>query len=123
MTTRYNSDFGAFEITPYPAQPQIAHCHGFFIVADARGKGLGSKLKLAQMELLTEQLYDYATCTVDATNAAQRRVLEKSGWECLAVFPNSRTGGSTELWGWSVSGEGGRFEPVERRADAGIVDY
>ncbi len=105
MTTRYASDFGAFEISPIPGQPQIAHCHGFFVIPEARGRGIGTQLKEKQMELLFDELFDYATCTVDAGNAVQKHVLEKAGWRCLAVFDNRRTGGQTELWGWAVGGE------------------
>lgn len=123
MTTRYASDFGAFEISAIPGQPQIAHCHGFFVVPPGRGKGLGTAQKIEQMKLLADELYDYATCTVDATNVAQKRVLEKTGWECLAVFANTRTGGQTELWGWAVGGTGGRYVPPEQLADSGLVDY
>ncbi|WP_306602512.1 hypothetical protein [Azonexus sp.] len=105
MTTRYASEFGAFEISPIPGQPQLAHCHGFFIVPAGRGKGLGTQQKLEQMRLLDESLYDYATCTVDAENAAQKRVLTKTGWTFLVAFDNRRTGKKTELWGWEIGGE------------------
>lgn len=107
---RYVSDFGAFEVSPTPGQPQVAHCHGFFVIPVGRGRGIGTAQKIKQMEVLTEELYDYATCTVDASNVAQKRVLEKTGWQCLAVFDNSRTGGKTELWGWDVGSDDGAGE-------------
>lgn len=103
--TRYASDFGAFEISPIPGQPQMAHCHGFFVVPEGRGKGIGTQQKLAQMKVIDDELFDFATCTVDAGNAAQKRVLEKTGWHRLFVFANRRTGGLTELWGWAVNGD------------------
>lgn len=103
--TRYVSDFGAFEVSPTPGQSQLAHCHGFFIIAEDRGKGIGTAQKIEQMKMLDDELYDYATCTVDSSNAAQKRVLEKTGWRQLAVFANSKTGGKTELWGWAVAGD------------------
>jgi ribosomal protein S18 acetylase RimI-like enzyme len=106
MTRRYHSEFGAFAIDPVPGQPQLAHCHSFFVVPEGRGKGIGTQMKLKQMEQLEAELYDYATCTVDAANTAQKRVLEKTGWKRLAVFDNRRTGGKTELWGWEVGTDG-----------------
>lgn len=102
---RYVSDYGAFEVSPTPGQPQLAHCHGFFIVPSGRGKGLGTSQKEAQMKVLTDELFDYATCTVDSNNTAQKRVLAKTGWKLLDTFDNSRTGGKTELWGWDVGGD------------------
>lgn len=104
MTTRYTSDFGAFEISPVPGQAQIGHCHGFFIVPEFCRKGLGTQLKKEQMGVLFNELYDYATCTVAATNTAQKRILRKAGWTPLSIFDNRRTDGQTELWGWAVSG-------------------
>lgn len=29
--TRYANNAGAFHIEPAPSQPQLAHCHGFFV--------------------------------------------------------------------------------------------
>jgi hypothetical protein len=105
MADRYSYVYGAFSVTPVPAQPQIAHCHGFFVVPEQRGQHFGMKLKEEQMKLLKQDHFDYATCTVDARNTPMRRILEKSGWKFLAAFANSRTGSRSELWGWAVHGE------------------
>ena len=43
---------------------------------------------------------------IGAENEAQKQILLKAGWQRLASFPNSKTGGSTEIWGWQV-GDGG----------------
>lgn len=101
--TRYAYLEGAFEIDTIPAQPQIAHCHGFFVVADRRGHGNAHVLKQHQMDRLVAEHYDYATATVDASNEAQKRVLTKAGFRRLDTFTNSKTCGVTELWGRTVS--------------------
>ena len=103
--TRYAHHFGAFHIDTLPNQPQIAHCHSFFVKADQRGKGYGHTLKTHQMHALVDGQFDYATCTVDSENLKQRRVLVAAGWRRLGEFCNSRTGGVTELWGWAVGGD------------------
>ncbi len=101
--TRYAHLEGAYEIDTIPAQPQIAHCHGFFVKPDRRGKGNAHVLKRYQLERLAADHYDYATATVDASNTAQKRVLAKAGFRRLDTFTNSKTCGVTELWGRTVS--------------------
>ena len=100
---RYSFSYGAFHITAVPGQPQLAHCHGFFVPIDFRGLGYGNKLKKKQMEMLARGQFDYATCTVDSSNHAQRAILEKNGWTQLSSFSNRRNGSETELWGWVVT--------------------
>ena len=40
--TRYCTQYGAYEIDSVPGQPQLAHCHGFFVAPEHRGTGLGA---------------------------------------------------------------------------------
>lgn len=101
--TRYATGYGVFCIEAIPNQPQLAHCHSFFVKADQRGKGYGKKLKQEQCRVLAELGFDYATCTTAGDNTRQHRVLESCGWQRLSEFPNSKTGGTTVLWGWTVT--------------------
>lgn len=101
--TRHATVAGSYHIDPLPGQPQIAHCHGFFVPVDRRGLKLGHALKAHQVSTLAAEHYDYATATVDASNEAQKRVLEKAGFQCLDTFTNSKTGGTTELWGRKIT--------------------
>jgi len=103
--TRYAFPHGAFEIDTIPAQPQIAHCHGFFVPIGMRGQGNAHAPKRRQMECLASELYDYATSTVDAGNVAQKRVLKQAGFRRLDTFTNSKTGGHTEIWGRAIAKE------------------
>lgn len=100
--SRYSNLHGAFHIEPFPSQPQIAHCHGFYVRHDMRGQGHGHRLKHYQMDMLRGLGYDYATCTVDANNAAQLAILVSAGWKMLTETFNSKTGGKTQVWGWAV---------------------
>lgn len=88
----------AFEIESAPSQPQIAWCHGFFVAPAARGKGHAHQAKRAQEEILRGLAYDYALCTVMASNHAQKRVLEKAGWIYLDEFYNCRQDAVIEIW-------------------------
>ena len=99
---RYAMTFGAYEIDSVPGQPQIAHCHGFFIAHDQRGKGLAHQLKQDQNSQLRAECYDFATCTVDGANIAQQNVLNKAGWYKMSEFKNSKTGGVTFIYGYNV---------------------
>ena len=101
--TRHANIYGCYEIDSIPGQPQIAHCHSFFVPIDRRGLKLGHALKEHQVKTLAAELYDYATATVDSGNEAQKRVLEKAGFRRLDTFTNSKTGGTTELWGRQIT--------------------
>lgn len=100
--TRYCTAYGAYEIDSTPGQPQVAHCHSFFVKHEHRGQGLAHGLKKHQNMTLAALGYDFATCTVAASNTAQKRVLEAAGWSQLSRFDNVRTGEMTELWGRSL---------------------
>jgi GNAT superfamily N-acetyltransferase len=100
--TRYAYPFGAFCVEQIPNQPQVAHCHSFFVKASKRGRGMGKLLKRTQCEVLRDQGFNFATCTTAADNIRMHRVLESCGWQRLAEFGNDATAGSTILWGWKV---------------------
>lgn len=100
---RYAYPYGAFCIDAIPNQPQVAHCHSFFVRADQRGQGFGKLLKAQQCDVLREMGFDYATCTTAGDNVRQHKVLDGLGWKRLGEFPNSLTGGATILWGWEVT--------------------
>lgn len=101
--TRYSTEYGAYEITSLPGQPQVAHCHSLFVFDGFRGSGYGHRLKQHQNGKLAELGYDFATCTVSAANTPQHKVLQRAGWVPLYQFKNSRTGENTEVWGYSVN--------------------
>ena len=101
--TRYAVGHGAFEVDSLPSQVQVAICHGFFVDPAARGKGHSHQTKRAQTEVLKGLAYDYAICTVVSSNQAQKRVLEKAGWECIAEFVSRRQDERVEIWGFEVN--------------------
>lgn len=102
---RYATLHGAYEIESLPSQPQVAHCHGFFIHKLLQRLGLGHALKAHQNKQLAILKYDYAICTVCGNNAAQKSVLAQAGWAKLAEFTSGKTGEEVEIWGWEVSSE------------------
>lgn len=99
---RYSFNVGAFCIDAIPNQPQVAHCHSFFVHAQHRGKGYGKALKLQQLQVLRDQGFNFAQCTTAGDNIRQHRVLESCGWKRMAEFTNSMSGGTTIIWGWEV---------------------
>lgn len=100
---RIGNHAGAFEISTLPGQPQVAICHSFFVAEDQRGKGLSHALKLRQAAELRSNRFDFAICTVAATNGRQKSALTRAGWQKLAEFRNSRQSETTELWGLTVN--------------------
>jgi hypothetical protein len=103
---RFATPAGAYEIDSVPSQPQVAHCHAFFVPKDLRGQGHAHALKTHQNMMLAALGYDFATCTVCASNVAQQRVLARAGWVRLASFASSKTSEEVEIWGWAVQGKG-----------------
>lgn len=101
--TRYALPFGVFCVDAIPNQPQVAHCHSFFIHDSHRGQGLAKLLKQHQHEVLRAQGFNFATCTTAGDNHRQHRVLESLGWKRLTEFHNTRDGSATVLWGWEVT--------------------
>lgn len=99
---RFATNVGAYEIDSVPSQPQVAHCHGFFVRADLRGRGFAHQLKTDQNITLIALKYDYAMCTVCSNNIAQKRVLEGAGWSRTGEFMSSKSGAAVEVWGWEV---------------------
>ncbi len=96
---RFAIPAGVYEIDSLPSQPQVAHCHGFFVRHEFRGQGRAHQLKQHQKISLRYLGYDYATCTVCSSNTAQKKVLERAGWSKLSGFTSSKTGEQVELWG------------------------
>lgn len=95
---RHSNHFGAFEIDSLPGQSQIAVCHSFVVPEDRRGQGHGHRLKSLQEIELDIQHYDYAVCTVAASNDRQKRILASAGWKKLDEFRNRRSAETTEIW-------------------------
>lgn len=100
--SRHANEHGAFCIDAIPNQPQVAHCHSFFVHDHARGRGLGKALKAWQCQILREQGFNFAQCTTAADNHRQHAVLHSVGWGVIDRFPNTLSGGETWLWGWAV---------------------
>lgn len=97
--TRYALTCGAFEIDSLPSQCQIAVCHGFYVNPAARKQGFGHVLKTEQMEVLQHLNYNFAICTVVSSNVAQKKILERSGWEFMRKFYSERQDEHVEVWG------------------------
>lgn len=100
--TRYAYPYGAFCIEAIPNQPQVAHCHSFFVKVAERGKGLGNLLKRHQCQVLHSQNFDFAQCTTAGDNIKQHSVLARAGWFRMGEFTNNASGGTTIIWGWNV---------------------
>jgi len=97
--TRFATEDGAFEIDSLPSQCQIAVCHGFYVNPAARKQGFGHVLKAEQTKVLRHLNYNFAICTVVSSNVAQKKILERSGWEFMRKFYSERQDEHVEVWG------------------------
>ena len=93
---------GAFEVSPLPGQPQVAHCHALFVLPEKRGNGWGKALKEAQNKYLQDHIFDYAFCTVREDNQEQKRILKKAGWQRRDMFFDRRQDCLVEVWCYHV---------------------
>lgn len=87
------------EIDSLPGCSQIAVSHSVFLPEHKRGKGQGSAAHAARLEALKQLGYDYVICTVQTTNIAQVRLMEKFTWSPLEMFVSTKTGHSVRLYG------------------------
>ncbi|MGB4065379.1 MAG: GNAT family N-acetyltransferase [Azonexus sp.] len=95
---RYATPYGAFHVDPMPGNPQVAICSGFFVFPKHRSKGNGHRLKAYQENVLFEQGYSLALCTVRADNAPQLAVLAKAQWDEGRTFFNEQTSALTTVF-------------------------
>src|SRR5882672_4038396 len=92
-------------LTDFPGCAQIVVSHGVFNDPRDRGKGRGMAAQGTRLETIEQLGYDYALCTVEEDNAAQRHILEKHGWVKLAHFPSKRTQHIVCLYGRQITSE------------------
>jgi GNAT superfamily N-acetyltransferase len=98
MSDRFSTKYGVFHITPKPGLPQVAICHGFYVIETMRSKGYGHKLMEDMVKQLRKDQFDYAICTTAWDNVAMQRCLVDGGWTLLANFHNRKTAQRHQLW-------------------------
>ena len=98
MTDRYSTPYGVFHISPKPGLPQIAICHGFYVLSDQKGKGNGHQLMQDMLHSLQLENYDLAICSTADNNIAMQAVLKKANWTMKELFHNAKTGEFHQLW-------------------------
>lgn len=99
---RINLDGCIGELTTLPGCTQIVVSHSVFLPKNKRGLGKGSKAHSARLAYMEDLGYDYAICTVDATNTAEISILEKNGWNKLSSFLSSKTNHLVLLYGRQI---------------------
>lgn len=87
---RVSFDEGSFEYESMPSQPSLAICYNFHIYPNFRGRGFGIVLKRKQMAALKQAGYTAAMCTVQKSNLAQIKILERCGWVKAIRFHDLR---------------------------------
>ena len=96
---RYGTDYGFFELNPFPGCNQIVISNHSWIDHKYRGQGIGHTEHEARLKEIERLGYDYVMCTVKSDNAAQIKILEKHGWTYLHQFTNRETGNTVHIYG------------------------
>lgn len=96
---RYSTEYGFYELNPFPGCNQIAVSNHSFIRKEHRGKGLGTKVHNSRLELMQSLGYDYSICTVKDCNVPQIKILEKAGWKHLDSFNSIETENTVRIYG------------------------
>lgn len=99
---RYGSDYGFFELNPFPGCNQIVISNHSWVHPKHRGQGLGHKEHQARLTEIERLGYDYILCTCKESNIAQIKILEKHGWTYLSKFKNRETENTVFLYGKEV---------------------
>jgi len=107
MSDRFSTEYGVYQISNKPGLPQVAICHGFYILDGMRGKGFGHKLMAHMISTLYTNQYDFAVCTTAGDNDAMQTCLSKAGWKQLSQFHNRKSGKSHQMWGFVLFGSNG----------------
>lgn len=97
---RYEDGIGGFfELNPFPGCNQIVVSNHSWIPPEQRGQGKGTVIHKERLQKIRLLGYDYAICTVKATNEAQINILNRNGWKCLDEFLNRETGNVVLIFG------------------------
>lgn len=86
---RFATDKSARNLDALPGCNQVCVSHGAFMFKGTRGQGHGTQEQKYALNMMKDLHYDYALCTVRATNVAQRAIMEKNGWSTLDQFKSS----------------------------------
>ena len=96
---RFSTEYGFYELDPFPGCNQIVISNHSWIAKDKRGKGIGSEEHKNRLEKIDSLGYDYVICTCKESNIPQRKILEKNGWKLLDSFLNRETENRVLLYG------------------------
>lgn len=68
------------------------------ILNEYRNKGVGTELQSLKERIAKDLGYSAILATTRASNSAETRVLEKTGWKSVSSFINSRTSNQVLVW-------------------------
>lgn len=97
---RYSTEYGFYELNPFPGCNQMVVSNHAFIKPAHRMAGHGAAQHVERNENIFHKLYyDYAICTVVQSNVAEIKILRRNGWRILDSFHNSETGNMVSIYG------------------------
>lgn len=91
------------ELTSLPGCAQIVVSHNVFVPLELRKQGYGTEAHSIRLEIIEDLGYDYAICTVDAENEAERKILQRNNWCLLDTFVSNKSNKYIYLYGRRIS--------------------
>lgn len=86
---RFSTDFGHYELSPFPGSNQIVISTHAFVKKEHRGNGHGKEMAQTRITQARDLGYDYMLCTVRADNEPQLKIMRALGWKQLDKFTSS----------------------------------
>lgn len=102
--SRFNFNGVIGEVHSLPGCSQVGVSHAVFTPPTRRGRGFGKEAHAERIRFMKNMLgYDYAMCTVDSNNEAQKAILQEAGWSRLDAFTSSKTDHQVLIYGKNLS--------------------
>lgn len=86
-----------FSFSYLPSCSGIIVSHGLMVHPDFRGMGIAQTLQTLKKEIARDLKASMMLATVNATNAPQKSILDKFGWQTIKSFFNRKTGNNIEI--------------------------
>jgi hypothetical protein len=95
---RYATQFGFYELNPFPGCNQLVVSNHSFIFQMYRGEGKGYSEHYKRLEEARRLGYDAIICTVRDDNVPQIKILTHHEWTKCFEFNNEETGHRVQVW-------------------------
>ena len=101
---RVRTEYGFYELNPFPGCNQIVVSNHSFINEEYRGKGIGTSVAHRRVDHAAGLGYDMMLATVCANNLPQMSIMKAVGWDPLVSFVSRETRHEIVLFSHGLNG-------------------